>query len=268
MGLLKELRVLIKQYDIYPSKRMGQNFLIENSALEYIKEQINPNKSTSYLEIGPGFLFLTRKIAPNAKKIIAIEKDKRFEPFYENNSPKNVKIIINDALKEDFSAFETSELFGNIPYNISTELLVKIANEKKIERSVLLLQKEFAKRLLAPPGNKTYGAITVFIDFFFKKQFLKTFPPNFFYPRPKISSTLIEIRRKEVDNTIDTAFFFRIVRAAFAKRRKKIINPLSEIFGREKTLKALKYANITENTRAEDLDTNAFLLLYKFFKKY
>ncbi len=268
MGLFKELKILINEYKINPSKRMGQNFLIENSALEYIKNTIAPNKDKSYIEIGPGFLFLTKKVAQYAKEIIAIEKDKRFEPFYRENTPENVKIIINDALKENFSSFAATELFGNIPYNISTDLLIKIANEKNITRSVLLLQKEFAMRLLALPGSKTYSAITVFIDFFFEKKFLKTFPPHFFYPRPKISSTLIEIRKKRIDETIDTELLFKIVRTAFGKRRKKIINPLSEIFGKEKALEAINYANIPESARAENLDTKAFLLLYEFFKKY
>ncbi len=268
MGLLTELKILIKEYKINPSQRMGQNFLIESSALEYIKNQIKPDKTKTYIEIGPGFLFLTKTVSPHAGKIIAIEKDKRFTLFYLKNKPKNVQIIINDALKVDFSLFDSTEIFGNIPYNISTELLLKISREADINRAVLLLQKEFAARLLASPGNKTYGAITVFIDFFFEKKFLKTFPPHFFYPRPKISSTLIELKKKTVDHSIDTDLLFKIVRTAFGKRRKKILNSLSELFGKEKSMEALKSANIPENARPESLDTKSFLKLYEFLKKY
>ncbi len=268
MGLLSELKILVKQYSLNPSKKMGQNFLIEDSALEFIKEKIKPLKDEAYIEVGPGFLFLTKKIAESAGKIIAIEKDKRFLPFYLENKLQNVEIIINDALKENFSSFGASEIYGNIPYNISTDLLVKISNETKIKRAVLLLQKEFAMRLLASPGNKTYGAITVFIDFFFNKKFLKTFPPHFFYPRPKISSTLIELTKKKQNISVNTELFFKIVRTAFGKRRKKIINPLSELFGKEKAIEGVHYANISEDARAENLNANDYLRLYEFFEKY
>ncbi len=266
MGLLSKVRILIKTYGIFPSQKFGQNFLVEGSALEFIKNSIAPQKDKTYIEVGPGFLFLTEEVAKQAGKIVAIEKDRRFEKFYRENAPKNVEIILGDALKENFSRFGASELYGNIPYNISTDLLVKMSGEPGINRAVLLLQKEFAMRLLAPPGNKTYGAITVFIDFFFEKKFLKTFPPHFFYPRPSVSSTLIELRKKENPGGVDAEFLFKVVRSAFSGRRKKISNSLSGVFGKEKTLYALGKAGIPESTRPEQLSSSDFIKLSEFLK--
>ncbi len=266
MELSKQVKLLIKTYKIFPSKKLGQNFLIKETALSFIKDSISPEQSKKYIEIGPGFLFLTEKVSPYVKEIFAIEKDKRFIPFYEEHTIENVKIIINDALKIKFDEFDADELFGNIPYNISTDLILKIIESKKIKRAVLLLQKEFAMRILSDVGGKNYSSITVLIDFFFDKKFLKTFPPHFFYPKPGVSSTLIELRKKKLNEEIDQELFFEIVRSAFAQRRKKIVNTLSTRFDREKVQKALKLSGIAFNRRAETLTLNDYKNLYEFLK--
>jgi 16S rRNA (adenine1518-N6/adenine1519-N6)-dimethyltransferase len=266
MDLSRQVKLLIENYKIHPSKKFGQNFLIEESALNFIKEKINPQPDKSYIEIGPGFLFLTERIVFSAKEIFAIEKDKRFLPFYKDNMQKNIHLIIDDALKTDFSKFDAKELFGNIPYNISTDLILKIIQTKKINRAVLLLQKEFAMRILSDKGSKTYGAITILIDFFFEKGFLKTFPPHFFYPRPTVSSTLLELVKKDVNKGIDQELFFKIVRSAFSQRRKKIINSLSANFEEAKVANVLKLSGISSGARAETLSMEDYLKLYELFK--
>ena len=247
---------------------MGQNFLIKESALQFIKNSISPEKSKTYIEVGPGFMFLTELVARDAGKIIAIEKDKRFAEYYKEIKNTNIKIIFEDALKVDFDSFEAEELFGNIPYSITTNLIIKITKSKKIKRSILLLQKEFAQRLLSFPNTKEYSAITVFVDFFFEKRFLKTFPPHFFYPKPKISSSLIELKQKSIEEDIDRELFFRIVRAAFSKRRKQIANSLSSAFDKEAVVNALKEADIDPLRRAETLDLKDFKRIYNFLKNY
>jgi len=268
MELSKRVKLLIKEYKIFPSKIMGQNFLIKESALQFIKNSISPERSKIYIEVGPGFMFLTEIVAKNAKKIIAIEKDERFMQYYKEIHSPNIEVIFQDALKVDFDIFEAEELFGNIPYNITTDLIVKITKSKKIKRSILLLQKEFAQRLLSYPGTKEYGAITVFVDFFFEKRFLKTFPPHFFYPKPKISSTLIELKQKIVKEDVDREFFFQIVRAAFGKRRKQIVNSLSSVFDKRIVISALNEANINPSRRAETLTLEDFKKIYNFLKNY
>ncbi len=247
---------------------MGQNFLIKESALYFIRNSILPEKSKTYIEVGPGFMFLTELVAKEAKKIIAIEKDRRFAKYYKEIQNTNIEVVFEDALKVNFDAFEAEELFGNIPYSITTNLIVKITKSKRIKRSILLLQKEFAQRLLSPPGTKEYGAITVFVDFFFKKRFLKTFPPHFFYPKPKVSSSLIELRQKTVKESIDRDLLFEVVRAAFSKRRKQIVNSLSSVFEKETVIKALKEAKIDFSRRAETLNLEDFERIYNFLKNY
>ena len=266
MDLSRQVKLLINNYKIFPSKNLGQNFLIKESALDFIKEQIAPQKDKSYVEVGAGFLFLTNIVAPFAKEVFAIEKDKRFTPFYKESAPNNVKIILTDALSVDFSIYNTEELFGNIPYNISTDLLLKIIQAKNIKRAILLLQKEFAKRILSEKGSKSYGAITILVDFYFEKKFLKTFPPHFFYPKPTVSSTLIELNKKKVNESVDQDLFFKIVRTAFAQRRKKILNSLSAHFDKDQVRNALAFAKIPFNRRAETLSIEDYMLLYKFFK--
>ena len=268
MELSKKVKLLIDKYRVFPSKKMGQNFLINGSALQFIKNSIAPEKSKTYVEVGPGFMFLTELVAKNAREIIAIEKDRRFAEYYKEIKNTNIKIVFEDVLEVDFDAFEAEELFGNIPYNITTDLIVKITRSKKIKRSILLLQKEFAKRLLSDPNTKEYGAITVFVDFFFEKQFLKTFPPHFFYPKPKVSSSLIELKERTIKEDTDTEFFFKIVRAAFSKRRKQIANSLSSVFDKEAVVNALKEANIKPSRRAETLNLGDFGRIYNFLKNY
>ncbi|NIA11639.1 MAG: ribosomal RNA small subunit methyltransferase A [Nitrospiraceae bacterium] len=226
--------------------------MIKESALDFIKQEILPEKNKNYIEVGAGFLFLTNIIARSGGKVFAIEKDKRFTDFYKDARYDNVDIILEDALNVDFSALDANELFGNIPYNISTNLLLKIIKTENIERAVLLLQKEFAMRILSDKNHKTYSSITVLADFFFEKHFLKTFPPHFFYPKPRVSSTLIELTKKEVNKEIDQGLFFKIVRAAFSQRRKKILNSLSTGFNRENMERALNpCGNTIQYTRRE-----------------
>ncbi|MCD6107701.1 MAG: ribosomal RNA small subunit methyltransferase A [Caldisericaceae bacterium] len=259
MEISKQIRLLIKKYSLYPSKRLGQSFLIDRSAIFYIRDAINPVNDRIYLEIGPGFLFITNSVAERAKKIIAIEKDKRFEPYYEDTRPENIEIVIQDALKVDFSQWDVEELFGNIPFNISSPLIVKIAKTKTINRAVLLFQKEFAKRLLAGPGNKDYGSITIFTDFFFKKQFLKTFPPHFFYPMPLVSSTLINFVRRTDIQSVNEDLLFRIVKGAFSKRRKTLFNTLKKDFDGDILKNAIIDAGLPIEIRGENLSLEEFI---------
>ncbi len=263
MEISEQVRLLIKKYSLYPSKRLGQNFLIDRSAIFYIRDAINPASGRTYLEIGPGFLFITNSVAERAKKIIAIEKDKRFEPYYEDARHENIEIVMQDALKVDFSQWDVEELFGNIPFNISSPLIVKIAKIKTINRAVLLFQKEFAKRLLAGPGNKDYGSITIFTDFFFKKQFLKTFPPHFFYPMPLVSSTLINLVRRTDIQVVNEDLLFRIVKGAFSKRRKTLFNALKEDFDGDILKKAIINTGLPIEIRGENLSLEEFIRVSK-----
>ncbi|MGC9125588.1 MAG: 16S rRNA (adenine(1518)-N(6)/adenine(1519)-N(6))-dimethyltransferase RsmA [Caldisericaceae bacterium] len=268
MEISRQIKLLISEYQIFPSDKLGQNHLIASSALSYLVNAIRPNVNTSYVEIGSGFLFLTRLVAQLSKKVFAIEKDTRFSNFYRDffekpeNASLNIEVVQEDALKVDLDEFEASQLFGNIPYYISTELFLKVASSKNINRAVILFQKEFADRILALPGTPEYSSISVFTDFYFQKHFLKTFPESFFYPRPTVSSSLVELIRRDVPD-VNQEDFFRLVRAAFAMRRKKLSNNLRSLFPQEQVVGALRKLGLDELVRAEKLSLDDFVKLYR-----
>jgi 16S rRNA (adenine1518-N6/adenine1519-N6)-dimethyltransferase len=268
MEISRQIKLLIAQYKVFPSDRLGQNFLIGSSALDFVLKAINPKEDRSYIEVGAGFLYITKLIAVHSQHVFAIEKDKRFAPYYKDffesgeDVVSKVEIIQDDALKVDFNKLNARELCGNIPYYISSDLLVKIAYSSKIERAVILFQKEFADRILAHPNTSEYSAITVLVDFYFDKKFLKTFPESFFYPRPTVSSTFVELTRHKTPN-IKEEDFFKFVRASFGMRRKKITNNLKSLFPQEKIEKALTSIGLDVDVRAEKLSCEDFISLYK-----
>ncbi len=267
MEISRETKRLISQYHIFPSDKLGQNFLIGASALQFIVDAINPQKDKSYIEVGAGFLFITKMVASNGKRVFAIEKDKRFGTFYDefkessDEVANKIEIIQGDALKIDFSLLDADEIFGNIPYYISSELLVKIANTANIKRGIILFQKEFADRILSYPKESEYGAITVLIDFYFDKKFLKTFPPSFFFPRPSVSSAFVELKRHAAPG-IDSENFFKLVRSAFGMRRKKLVNNLKADFSLDRLLTSLDKLSIRRDVRAEELSVSDFVKLF------
>lgn len=270
MEVSREIRLLISKYGFKPKDRLGQNFLIARSGLENISSVIAPSKDKTYVEVGAGFLNLTRIVAEGARKVIAIEKDKSFMQFYDDYlkaSPlTNIEVLLCDALDFNFSEVNANELFGNIPYNISSELLVKISKENKIERCVLLLQKEFAERILALPGTKQYGSITVLVDMYFNKKFHKNFPNSFFFPRPEVSSTLIELKRRNQYYPEDEAII-NFVRASFAERRKTLLNNLKKKYPSISVTSAIKQLKLGEKVRAEDLSFLDFIMLFKLISE-
>ena len=268
MEISREVRLLIGEYNFKPVKNLGQNFLVSASALNFIVEAIAPEKDKTYIEVGPGFAILTKEVAKQARFIYAIEKDERFKEFYDENPVHNVRFIIGDALQEDFDKYGANEIFGNIPYYISSSLILKIARSK-INRAILLLQDEFAKRILASHNTKEYGSITVATQFFFDVKFLKRFPPSFFFPRPDVYSTLIELKRVHTYNPSDEAFL-EFIHKVFNHRRKKLISNLRGVYGMDFS-DVFKMLGINESARPEDLTKEKYFELYenmvKFYKK-
>lgn len=263
MEISREVKLLIEKYNFKASKRLGQNFLVASSALNFIVEAINPTKDKSYIEVGPGFAFLTKAVAERAKHVYAIELDERFKPYYNENSIPNATFIIGDALRANFNDFDAQELFGNIPYYITSELIMKIARSN-LKRAVLLLQDEFSRRLVSNPSLKEYGSITVFIKFFFEVRFLKRFPPSFFIPRPDVYSSLVELNRVR-EYKEDYEGFLRFVHSAFNKRRKKLLSTLNEIYEFD-FFPIFEKFGVNENSRPENISVEEFFEIYKEFE--
>lgn len=265
MEISREIKFLISKYNFRPKDHLGQNFLIASQGLNVIVEVLNPQKDLSYIEIGAGFLTLTRLVSRRAKKVYAVEKDSQYLNFYkdflEENKETNIEILLQDALDLDYGVLQTDEVYGNIPYNISSDLIVKLSKENNIKRIILLLQKEFSDRILANPKTKEYGVLTILTDLFFDKKFIRTFPESFFFPRPQVFSSLIELKRKNA-YSIEIEGFISFVRKSFQMRRKKLINNIKENFPEEKIHNALKKAGLAENIRPEELSSDQYISLF------
>lgn len=265
MEISQQLKILIEKYGFNIKKNLGQNFLIATSAINFIVEVVCDEPKKNYIEIGAGFAFLTKEVEKKANFVFAIEKDKTFLEFYKDLSLPNVQFIIEDALNVDFDEFNAQDLFGNIPYYISSDLIIKIA-KSKIVRAVLLLQDEFAQRIIAKPNTKEYSSITVLTNFFFQTTFIKRFPPSFFFPRPNVYSTLIELKRiREYDSNLEDFLVF--IHRAFFSKRKKLISNLKKFYMADFS-SIFSELGINILARPEDIANETYFKIYENMIKF
>lgn len=258
---------LLNKYDAHPKKRLGQHFLIAVPTLEKIIRELDIKPNDKILEIGPGPGAMTKMLTEKAKFVAAIETDKEMIRILENEwgNISNLHIIHGDALDTDLKKLLEDEkkwLFvGNIPYNITSPILFHLKKFREcFSYGLLTLQKEVAKRLVASPGNKEYGILSVAMQAVSRVEQLFSISAKSFYPEPKVESAVVKISfdDKPEYGIEDIDFFTKVVRAAFSTRRKKLKNALinshfldiaPEIIG-----EAIKKTGIPENGRAEELD--------------
>lgn len=258
------------------SKSLGQNFLIDGNIVRNIVKKANITKDDYVLEIGPGIGTLTEELAIKAKKVIAVEIDKKLLPILDESLDKydNVEIIHGDILHIDIAKLieekfnnKTIKIVANLPYYVTTPIIGKlIEGNLNLESIVVMVQKEVADRMASPPGSKQYGSLSVFIDFYAKAEIILKVPKTVFMPQPKIDSAVIKLNIKKQLLDIDKDKFFKVVKAGFSKRRKTILNSLSSYgFDLEKEIikEALNEANIEPSQRAERLSTEDFLKISK-----
>jgi 16S rRNA (adenine1518-N6/adenine1519-N6)-dimethyltransferase len=267
---------IIRQYAIKPRKRLGQSFLMEQNVIRNISAIAQVTKNDIVVEIGAGIGVLTEDLAQTAAKLIAVELDDQLVEVLKDKLLKynNVQIYSGDILKFDFGAIvrdgeQKIKVIGNVPYNISSPVLFHLLSFRKIIDSfVLMLQKEVIQRLVAPPGGKDYGVPSVILQMFASVEKVLDVPAGCFYPRPKVESSVMKgfFLKRPFMELADEEFFIRLVRDAFAQRRKMLINNLkkskllegvSESFLRE----ALKLAGIDGQRRGETLSVEEFGLL-------
>jgi len=254
-----------------PKKSLGQHFLRDPLIIERILAGAKFDRSSTVLEIGSGFGALTFPLASLVQHVIAVEKDgtlaEKLRASLSREGIGNVTLIHEDILKLDLARLseEQIEVIGNIPYNISSPLIEKlIRNRHRIQRAVLTLQHELAARLTASPGNKQYGALTVLIQYHAHLSPLLEIPREAFHPKPKVSSTVVQFDfSKPYPRRADHEEFFRkVVRAAFAHRRKTLLNSLRGTFPSwevQNTLNAMQRCVIDPQRRAETLSIDDFL---------
>ncbi len=224
------IKDVIKKYNIHPSKRLGQNFLIDKNVCGQIIRGADICKDDVVLEIGTGLGALTNELCLRAKKVISIEKDKRlFNIAKKTVTAANLQLEEGDILCYNFKDNAKVKVIGNLPYYISSPILsYLICNRQFIDEIFITVQKEFAERVTAKPGTKAYSSISCYVQFYTEPAILFTIKKSAFYPAPKVDSSFLKMRVRDKGPFLtDEEKFFKIIRACFSKRRKTILNSLS-----------------------------------------
>lgn len=272
----KYIREILDKYGFEFSKSLGQNFLIDGNIVRKIGQEGNITKEDYVLEIGPGIGTLTEELALNAKKVVAVELDKSLLPILDETlrDYPNIEIIHGDILRVDINRLIEEKMAGgpikvvaNLPYYVTTPIIAKLMEEDlNIESIIIMIQKEVAHRIVASPGSKQYGSLSVFVKFYTQPEILIPVPKTVFMPQPKVDSAVIRLNIKRDLPEIDRKIFFQVVKAAFSKRRKTILNSLSSNpwgLDKEEIKEVLKGANIPLQERAENLKIEDFIKISK-----
>lgn len=275
----KIIKYLCSKYGFTFSKSMGQNFITDSAVLMNIAEKA-ADGAEGVIEIGPGFGSLTAALAHKAEKVTAIELDERLRPVLTETLAgfDNINIIWKDCLKVNMCALLAEEFAGmsvsvaaNLPYYITTPILMNlIENRYPFKRIIVMVQKEVAQRICAEPGGKEYGAVTLTAQYFTRPEILEIVPAESFIPTPKVDSAVIslEIREKPLVEPKDEKVFFSVIKAAFAQRRKTLLNSLAnsgKFGGKESIASAIAAIGKSPSVRGEVLNIQEFSNLADFF---
>ncbi|MDP2934514.1 MAG: 16S rRNA (adenine(1518)-N(6)/adenine(1519)-N(6))-dimethyltransferase RsmA [bacterium] len=271
----QSIKQLLNKYNIKPSKRLGQNFLIDESVLEKIIIAAELSEKDTILEIGPGLGILTLELAKKVKQVIAVEKDKKMceilQELLDVGNVKNVKIINNDILKVRSSEFGVQDykVVANLPYYIASPVIrMFLETENKPESMILMVQKEVAQRICARPPQMSILAVAV--QFYAQPKIVSEVSKTSFFPQPKVDSAIIRITPRINTNKItnnrkfDTKRFFGMVKNGFAHKRKLLISNLKNGF----EVRSFKFEDLFEEigvdikSRAENLSVENWIKLY------
>ena len=260
-------------------KALGQNFLVDPNIVRKIVRLADFNKNDIVVELGVGQGALTMILAQNVSKVIGLEKDIELVSWLANSGtlPENVEIMETDMLEMSYMDLSQEigqrlKLIGNLPYNISSQLLFKIIDERAaIEDAVLMFQKEVAARITAEPGTKAYGILSVLVQECASVTHLMDVPPQAFRPIPKVISSVIRIRFKQGPLGVkDFKIFKALVKKAFQKRRKVLLNALEGFLNlkKEQIKQIMESCNINPRLRPEDLSVHDFEKLANKIKDF
>ena len=236
-----EVQALLKRHGFHFSKSMGQNFLIRPQVPVEIADASGADETAAVLEIGPGVGPLTVQLAKRAGKVVAVELDKALLPVLAEtlSGLENIEIVPGDIMKLDlrslisdrFNRF-TPLVCANLPYNITSPVLTKLLESQKFAAITVMIQREVARRICAGPGTADYGAFSVFCQYYARCENLFEVPPECFYPAPKVTSAVVKLTPQPKPAYVDDPkAFFAVVRAAFAQRRKTLLNCLGSAYG-------------------------------------
>ena len=274
---IQDIKALLARHGFRFSKSMGQNFLIESWVPRDIAEASGAGPGTGVLEVGPGIGPLTRELARRADRVVSVELDRSLLPILAETLAgcPNAQVCPGDILKTDIPGLVREQFAGltplacaNLPYNITTPAITALIEAGCFASITVMIQREVARRICAAPGTADYGAFSVFCQYYTRPELLFDVPPECFLPAPKVTSSVLRMvpcpPPPEVD---DEAHFFRVVRAAFAQRRKTLVNSLSAALGtqlsKEELVSRVLSCGLPENIRGERLSISDFAALSK-----
>jgi len=260
------MKEILEKFNAAPSKRLGQNFLTDKNILQKIIDSANIKKQDIVLEVGPGTGILTAELAKKAKKVIAVEKDKKMVEILKENLKdyKNTEVINQDILKFDVGRKYKYKVVANIPYYLTSPLIRKFLEDKnQPTKMILMIQKEVAQRICARPPDMSLLAVSV--QFYATPEILFYVSKNSFWPAPKVDSTVIKIIPRNKTDQINPILFFKVVKAGFSQPRKQLSGNLAKVLKikRGEVEKLLLQNNINPKQRAETLSVEDWKNLTK-----
>ncbi|WP_085993747.1 16S rRNA (adenine(1518)-N(6)/adenine(1519)-N(6))-dimethyltransferase RsmA [Oceanobacillus senegalensis] len=277
-------KAILNKYGFSFKKSLGQNFLIDVNVLRNIIKHAGIDKQAGVIEIGPGIGALTEQLAIHADKVVAFEIDQRLLPILKDtlHGYNNFELIHQDILKADvvqvirkhFTKEQNIHVVANLPYYITTPILMKLVRDKLPVSSItVMIQKEVAERMAAQPNTKSYGSLTIALQYYTEAEVAMPVPKSVFMPQPNVDSAILklEMRERPPVHVEDEDFFFNIVKASFAQRRKTLQNNLKSYFkdryDKDVIHNVLEKSGIDGKRRGESLDIGEFARLANTFFK-
>ena len=278
---IREIKSLLARHGFHFSKSMGQNFLIQSWVPRDIAAASGAGPGVGVLEIGPGIGPLTDRLAGRADRVVSVELDRSLLPVLAETMAgrDNVEIVPGDILKTDVPALVGEKLAGltpivcaNLPYNITTPVLTALLEARCFASITVMIQREVARRICAAPGTPDYGAFSIYCQVHAGTELLFDVPPDCFLPAPKVTSSVLRLTPRPLPAELeDAAFFFRVVRAAFAQRRKTLLNALGAAFGgqvsKEELAGLLAGCGLPSDVRGERLGIPEFAALARALRQ-
>jgi 16S rRNA (adenine1518-N6/adenine1519-N6)-dimethyltransferase len=261
----RRLRELLDARGVRPSKALGQNFVIDPNTIRKVLSAAGLDGTEDVLEIGAGAGSLTVGLAGAARRVIAIEVDRRLVEIAREVTAglDNVEIVAGDALELDLASIEATRLVANLPYSVAATVVLKVLEEApRIASLTVMTQREVGERLAAGPGSKVYGQTSVLAAYWAQARVVAPVSRRAFFPVPNVDSALVVLTRRAELAPVDRAALYAVVKAAFAQRRKTLRNSLAGIAGSaDGAAAALADLGLPEMTRPEDVGVDGFVAL-------
>ena len=278
---INEIKALLGRHGFRFSKSMGQNFLIEHWVPRDIAEASGASAGKGVLEVGPGIGPLTRELSNLADKVVSVELDKALLPILGETMADrdNFELVPGDILKTNIPQLVKDKFDGldaiacaNLPYNITTPAITALIEAKCFSSITVMIQREVARRICAAPGTSDYGAFSLYCQYHCNTELLFDVPPTCFIPAPKVTSAVLRLTpRPAPDEVDDPAHFFKVVKAAFAQRRKTLVNGLSAAFGdkfsKQELTEMLESCGLPATVRGEKLGIPEFASISKALRR-